>query len=296
MIDSWLFMMNIMIIRLEIQWNKNSERVGEIGRNGVYIFEKNRSFLRMRVLNLSLHGFLVFQQSNFKRILCVFKHFKSEKHIFINQFNQWEGLCGIFISLSKHHSKYHSHQNTSWFSQSHLVLSLNHFQRFTLSHFTHSSNTHSYNNTKGELIRKHKSSYSSSMWSEVCVFTQVFDSNSSNNQNTSINHCSPIITKMWIFDFGSVWRGFGGLTCIWCWVSVHWGLIWRVIIAMWLWDIDDKWEWHLNENADLKRRNTKMGKQITNRSVKTEPVVDDKSEIKHSLAGLYSRVMEAPLL
>ena len=43
-------------------------------------------------------------------------------------------------------------------------------------------------------------------------------------------------------------------------------------------------------------RNTKMGKQITNREVKTEPVVDDKPEIKHSLTGLPSRVMEAPLL
>ena len=32
MIDLWLFMMNIMIIRLEIQWNKNWERVGEKGQ------------------------------------------------------------------------------------------------------------------------------------------------------------------------------------------------------------------------------------------------------------------------
>ena len=36
-------------------------------------------------------------------------------------------------------------------------------------------------------------------------------------------------------------------------------------------------------------------KQITNREVKIEPVVDDKPEIKHDLAGLSSRVMEAPL-
>ena len=94
----------------------------------------------------------------------------------------------------------------------------------------------------------------------MCFHTSVFDSNSSNNQNNSINHCSPVNTKMWIFDFGSVWRGFGGLTWILCWVSVHWGLIWRVIITMWLWDIDDKWEWYLNENTDLKMRNTKMEK------------------------------------
>ena len=77
MIDSWLFMMWIMIIRLEIQWNKNWERVGGKGRM-VYLFERNRSFLRMRVLNLSLHGFLVFQQSNFKRILC-FQTFQIRK-------------------------------------------------------------------------------------------------------------------------------------------------------------------------------------------------------------------------
>ena len=35
--------------------------------------------------------------------------------------------------------------------------------------------------------------------------------------------------------------------------------------------------------------------QKTNREVKTEPAVVFKSEIKHDLAGLYSRVMEAPL-
>ena len=36
-------------------------------------------------------------------------------------------------------------------------------------------------------------------------------------------------------------------------------------------------------------------KQITNRKVTTDPVVDPKPEIKHDLAGLYSRVTEAPL-
>ena len=36
-------------------------------------------------------------------------------------------------------------------------------------------------------------------------------------------------------------------------------------------------------------------KQITNSEVKTDPVVDAKLEIKHDLAGLDSRVMEAPL-
>ena len=38
-----------------------------------------------------------------------------------------------------------------------------------------------------------------------------------------------------------------------------------------------------------------MGKQITNREVKTEPVDDVKPEIKQFLAVLYARVMEAPL-
>ena len=37
-------------------------------------------------------------------------------------------------------------------------------------------------------------------------------------------------------------------------------------------------------------------KQITNSEVKTDPVVDAKPSIKHDLAGLYERVMEAPLL
>ena len=51
----------------------------------------------------------------------------------------------------------------------------------------------------------------------------------------------------------------------------------------------------MNDNPQ-KERNTKSEKQITNREVKTEPVVDFKPLIKHSLAGLASRVMEAPLL
>ena len=37
-------------------------------------------------------------------------------------------------------------------------------------------------------------------------------------------------------------------------------------------------------------------KQITNSEVKTDPVVDAKPEIKHDLAVLDARVMEAPLL
>ena len=36
-------------------------------------------------------------------------------------------------------------------------------------------------------------------------------------------------------------------------------------------------------------------KQITNSEVKTDPEVDVKLAIKHALAVLYSRVMEAPL-
>ena len=88
--------------------------------------------------------------------------------------NEWEGLYGVFIFPSKHHSKYNSHQNTCWFYQWQLVLYFNHFQRFTVSHFTHSSNTHSYNNTKGELIRKHNSLYLWLMWSEVCFHTSVW--------------------------------------------------------------------------------------------------------------------------
>ena len=36
-------------------------------------------------------------------------------------------------------------------------------------------------------------------------------------------------------------------------------------------------------------------KQITNKPVKTDPVVDSKPAIKHDLAVLDSRVMEAPL-
>ena len=36
-------------------------------------------------------------------------------------------------------------------------------------------------------------------------------------------------------------------------------------------------------------------KQITNSEFKTDPVVNDKLAIKHDLAGLSPRVMEAPL-
>ena len=36
-------------------------------------------------------------------------------------------------------------------------------------------------------------------------------------------------------------------------------------------------------------------KQITNSELKTDPVVDFKPEIKHDLAELSSRVIEAPL-
>ena len=43
-----------------------------------------------------------------------------------------------------------------------------------------------------------------------------------------------------------------------------------------------------------KKEQHKM-KQITNRPVKTDSVVDVKPEIKHDLAGLDARVMEAPL-
>ena len=37
-------------------------------------------------------------------------------------------------------------------------------------------------------------------------------------------------------------------------------------------------------------------KQITNNELKTDPVFDVKLAIKQSLAGVSSRVMEAPLL
>ena len=43
------------------------------------------------------------------------------------------------------------------------------------------------------------------------------------------------------------------------------------------------------------REGTTKKKQITNREVKTDPVVDPKSLIKHPLAGLNARVREAPL-
>ena len=50
-----------------------------------------------------------------------------------------------------------------------------------------------------------------------------------------------------------------------------------------------------NEWQSSKRRNNTKMKQITNSQVKTDPVVDPKPEIKHALAGLDSRVREAPL-
>ena len=49
----------------------------------------------------------------------------------------------------------------------------------------------------------------------------------------------------------------------------------------------------MKKNNDNHQREEK---QITNREVKTEPVVDDKPEIKQFLAELDARVMEAPLL
>ena len=45
----------------------------------------------------------------------------------------------------------------------------------------------------------------------------------------------------------------------------------------------------------IKKKEQHKMKQITNREVKTDPVVDVKPKIKHDLAGLYSRVREAPL-
>ena len=50
----------------------------------------------------------------------------------------------------------------------------------------------------------------------------------------------------------------------------------------------------MNDNNQKRRNKTKM-KQITNREVKTDPVVDAKLEIKHVLAVLFARVRVAPL-
>ena len=50
-----------------------------------------------------------------------------------------------------------------------------------------------------------------------------------------------------------------------------------------------------NERQSSKRRNNTKMKQITNREVKTDPVVEAKLEIKHALAVLDARVREAPL-
>ena len=45
----------------------------------------------------------------------------------------------------------------------------------------------------------------------------------------------------------------------------------------------------------IKEKEQHKMNQITNREVKTDPVVDPKLEIKHDLAVLDARVMEAPL-
>ena len=45
----------------------------------------------------------------------------------------------------------------------------------------------------------------------------------------------------------------------------------------------------------IKKKEQHKMKQITNREIKTDPVVDLKPEIKHALAGLDARVREAPL-
>ena len=50
----------------------------------------------------------------------------------------------------------------------------------------------------------------------------------------------------------------------------------------------------MNDNHQNRRNKTKMN-QITNRDVKTDPVVDAKYEMKHDLAVLDARVREAPL-
>ena len=50
----------------------------------------------------------------------------------------------------------------------------------------------------------------------------------------------------------------------------------------------------MKKNNDNHQKGTKM-KQITNSEVKTDPVVDAKLKIKQLIAGLFSRVMEAPL-
>ena len=47
--------------------------------------------------------------------------------------------------------------------------------------------------------------------------------------------------------------------------------------------------------AIIKEKEQHKMKQITNRDVKTDPVVDPKPAIKHDLAVLYARVREAPL-
>ncbi len=45
----------------------------------------------------------------------------------------------------------------------------------------------------------------------------------------------------------------------------------------------------------IKKKEQHKMKQITNREVKTDPVVDPKPSIKHDLSVLDARVREAPL-
>ena len=47
--------------------------------------------------------------------------------------------------------------------------------------------------------------------------------------------------------------------------------------------------------TNIKKKEQHKNEQMTNREVKTDPVVDPKPEIKQYLAALYSRVREAPL-
>ena len=91
MIDLWFFMMDIMIIILEIQWNKNWERVGEIGRM-VYIFEKIKSFLRRALKTLPLLGFWFFNE-----ISSLFISFFHPICICVGEMRE---LCFLAISLT----------------------------------------------------------------------------------------------------------------------------------------------------------------------------------------------------
>ena len=98
MIDLWLFMMKIRRIILDIHWNKNWERVWEKGLV-IYYFEKTGHFWGGEFWNLSLHGFLVFHQSNFKRILC-FQTFQIRKAHFHKSIQSMGRIVwGIHIPL-----------------------------------------------------------------------------------------------------------------------------------------------------------------------------------------------------